>query len=1424
MKRRFLSILLCLLLAVQLLPAGALAAGEGDASAVTLEAGGVSISGTTDAPAYAATDSEGVVTPGTESDPWNIRWDGQTLTLKNAVIHSEEAFGIALTFHSKSDVTIELEGTNQVSSATWANGILGGSYSCGVWLYTDSLNAAGSKVTIRETEAGGSLTATGGSVASGNTGTAVCGYSAGIGVAAASINSGSSECGLSLTLESGAVTARGGTEDASSGGNMTVSAGACLHNSAFTITGGSADLADNSEAAEGSRCWLGAGVYMDDTVCAFRLEGGELKAAGQNGEEHGSGICGLKSNHPVALAGGTAEISGSEYGIAPDPFGIIYEEILDVTVTGGDITLQGGALACEQMQATIAPVQGQRIMAVGGSSEADAATVAGFPFTSEGTADLSGCQYIKLYTEDLSSPTIINAAEFNIPAGLVGTNYTSAKPLTAQGGEEPYTFSLDPQVPGLSIDAENYLIYQRPDTPQDAQTVTITVTDKNNMTGSIQISIGEVEQPLYTLTVVNGTDTNNLGPYKEGTGVWIQANEYDGKRFLRWESDAGGVFENPEAQGTTFTMPASDVTVTATYEEQVTVTYLANGGSGNSKVYQVFPGPYKLKENYFDFDNGIFQGWAMGSPEGTVYQPGDTVEITGDTTFYALWAQPEDCVIVGGRLLYHQGKPVYAVTDADGQVTLAPELSEDDSWNIKWDGQTLTLRNAHVADEISSPLGWEQDCAIGICKVLKGTTILMEGENLISCKGKPGQYFVNGIYHGYEYATDETLTIQNNGNTTILWEGEADYVAIQSSGSPVYLKNEGTLSIQSASESNQQVAISTEKPLTIENNHKLEVSGPLSGITSATVTWTGSGSAQIGTPSQPCAHGIYTIAFEMNSGELAVHAQGNAIEVWDNNDGKLEVNGGTLTAMGGANGGDGSGIYSITNASFNGGVITAGSDCPTGYGIFIDSYTVPVYTLIGSGAAITAYAADTEGSRAFFGTVTALPQNDASLLFFWGADENSARLTQVTERTELDLCGWDSMGYFHCEGQLALYPYQAKYVDNGLDCDGLYWSFETDAIEIESVWTTEGGIVSYTNYKSALLIERFSILDQGGTELRITFRETGSLSDEVRNVWFPSGTSSGMLFFCPAIEQTPIAQLKIGDTVLASQAYEVQGDALVIAQDCLKGLEPGEYMIQCTLEDGRSFQSTLTVPPTHTITLACEPAGTDCSIDLAFNQPEYDVIDPAVQNSVFAEAGTDIMVRPSIDGDYQFTGWKLNGEIVSTSEEYSFTVEGDASLTMVLKAVPHVHEYGDWEHDETGHWKACECGATTDTAAHTASGWITVTEPTETTEGLRNKVCTVCEYEMESETIPALVVIRGVDAGGIRLSLSNETAGTCLAALYDSDGRMLTAGFLNVAANAGDISISFPAFAGDPATVKFFFLDKSYAPIYRCITRDYASE
>jgi glucan-binding YG repeat protein len=76
--------------------------------------------------------------------------------------------------------------------------------------------------------------------------------------------------------------------------------------------------------------------------------------------------------------------------------------------------------------------------------------------------------------------------------------------------------------------------------------------------------------PTYTLTVENGTDTTNGGPYTAGTTVNISANApAAGKVFDAWESDNGGTFAAANSAATTFTMPASAVTVTATYKDDV---------------------------------------------------------------------------------------------------------------------------------------------------------------------------------------------------------------------------------------------------------------------------------------------------------------------------------------------------------------------------------------------------------------------------------------------------------------------------------------------------------------------------------------------------------------------------------------------------------------------------------------------------------------------------------------------------------------------------------------------------------------------------------------------------------------------------------------------------------------------------------------
>ena len=78
--KRLTAILLCLCMALTLLPATAWAA-DGE----TIHVGGVTLTGSADTPAYAKTDNSGNVTvESAREDDYNLKWDGTTLTLKTA--------------------------------------------------------------------------------------------------------------------------------------------------------------------------------------------------------------------------------------------------------------------------------------------------------------------------------------------------------------------------------------------------------------------------------------------------------------------------------------------------------------------------------------------------------------------------------------------------------------------------------------------------------------------------------------------------------------------------------------------------------------------------------------------------------------------------------------------------------------------------------------------------------------------------------------------------------------------------------------------------------------------------------------------------------------------------------------------------------------------------------------------------------------------------------------------------------------------------------------------------------------------------------------------------------------------------------------------------------------------------------------------
>ena len=113
MKKRIAGLLLALVLCLTLLPAAASAADGDD----VLYVGGVELSAGADEPVYARTDEDGRVTPGGCERDYNVKWDGVTLTLRNAYISGgyETTPDFTKGIYFKGSLNLVLIGTNTVT-------------------------------------------------------------------------------------------------------------------------------------------------------------------------------------------------------------------------------------------------------------------------------------------------------------------------------------------------------------------------------------------------------------------------------------------------------------------------------------------------------------------------------------------------------------------------------------------------------------------------------------------------------------------------------------------------------------------------------------------------------------------------------------------------------------------------------------------------------------------------------------------------------------------------------------------------------------------------------------------------------------------------------------------------------------------------------------------------------------------------------------------------------------------------------------------------------------------------------------------------------------------------------------------------------------------------------------------------------------
>ena len=369
--KRWLCALLCVLLCIGLLPTTALAA-DGD----TVYVGGVALTGTATAPTYAKTDDSGNVSQdGATADNYNIKWDGSTLTLKDAYItkyvddSSSMIIGAGIgvvNTGGNAELTIQLEGSNTVGTSTGVcvyssggtatltitgSGSLTASGSwIGISIVSESSNAAlaiegtalktsstyGYGVWVQAGESStGSLSVDGGSLtASGNTGIEFC------------FSTGMSGSGTpSLTVAGNAVVdAKSGGIAHNSSNNLSIqgNSGIVFNGSTGTVYG-NASLQKDLIIGEGESLILDNGANLNANGHNVIVDGGTLDEGIKN--SLGDSVKYTPTITTTSLPGGTVGTAYSQTlaadGSAPIAWSVSGGSLPEGLTLSNDGTISG---------------------------------------------------------------------------------------------------------------------------------------------------------------------------------------------------------------------------------------------------------------------------------------------------------------------------------------------------------------------------------------------------------------------------------------------------------------------------------------------------------------------------------------------------------------------------------------------------------------------------------------------------------------------------------------------------------------------------------------------------------------------------------------------------------------------------------------------------------------------------------------------------------------------------------------------------------------------------------------------------------------------------------------------------------------------------------------------------------------------------
>lgn len=300
------------------------------------------------------------------------------------------------------------------------------------------------------------------------------------------------------------------------------------------------------------------------------------------------------------------------------------------------------------------------------------------------------------------------------------------------------------------------------------------------------------------------------------------------------------------------------------------------------------------------------------------------VGLVPNTTITALAAETNIVYVGGVALTGSSGSITYATTNENGEVIT--EGATADNYNIKWDGSTLTLRNATIKESVSMDTSTLiAGAAIGVLNQSgdANLTITLEGDNTIAEVGK-------GIYVLASSTGGATLTItgggslnasgsvnsgiyvqSNTGNGTLTITGAKVTASSSKGANGVHIQcgvssnasltvNGGSLTATATGSNSginflfgSGVSGSGTPSLNVSNSAIVKASGDTGGITSNSSPVTPSGTGIVFNNGTGTVYGNVTLQEDItiNQGESLTIRDGASLNTGNN---KVTVNGGTL--------------------------------------------------------------------------------------------------------------------------------------------------------------------------------------------------------------------------------------------------------------------------------------------------------------------------------------------------------------------------------------------------------------------------------------------------------------------------------------------------------------------------------------------------